>query len=204
MITIANPSPDPTAGKPPRRKRWIPLSLRMFMAILVLLGVSSVLWTWVSYHRAQQVYHREQQVIQEIKSWGGIVSTKTDGPEWLPRLVGNGRQSVVRVFDRISFILLDRAAVTDAGVARFHLSGLTNLDGVSLDGTAVTDASLAQLSGLTKLRQVSVNGTAVTDAGLMHLNGLTGLKMLRLTNTKVTDAGVAELQRGLPELEITK
>ena len=40
MAAQAVPIPDPT-DKPPRRRRWIPLSLRMFVAML-LLGASAV------------------------------------------------------------------------------------------------------------------------------------------------------------------
>ncbi len=38
----------------------------------------------------------------------------------------------------------------------------------------------------------------------MHLKGLTGLQTLELSNTKVTDAAVADLQKALPNCEISK
>src|SRR4051812_23191660 len=140
MSLLANQSPVTTADKPPRPRRWIPLSLRMFVAILVLLGVGSTLLTWVSYRREQQMYRREQQVIREIKSWGGYVGTVAGGSAWLRQLAGKDSLIDVTAFERISFILVDGKALTDAGLARFQLSTLTNLDGVSFDQTAVTDA----------------------------------------------------------------
>jgi len=37
-------TPDPATDKPPQPRRWIPLPLKMFVVILVLLGVGSSLW----------------------------------------------------------------------------------------------------------------------------------------------------------------
>ena len=51
---------------------------------------------------------------------------------------------------------------------------------------------------------VDLDSTPVTDAGLAHLAGLTALESLRLSNTQVTDAGVAELQKALPNCEISR
>ncbi len=39
-----SPSPDPESGKPPRPRRWIRLSLLIFLGSLVLVGVGSNLW----------------------------------------------------------------------------------------------------------------------------------------------------------------
>lgn len=195
MSTTTLPIPAPTTDKPPRPRRWVPLSLRMFVTMLVLLGLGSSLFTWLTYRRVKQAYHREQQVIREIHGWGGIASTQTGGEEWLRKLARKNGPIDPKFFERISFILLDEKAVTDEGLAQFQLGTLTNLDGVSFDRSAVTDAGLAQLSGLTKLRQVSVNGTAVSDAGLAHLAGLTNLEYALLARTAVTDAGLVHLSK---------
>lgn len=53
-------------------------------------------------------------------------------------------------------------------------------------------------------RVVRLSRTQVTDAGLVHLRGLTSLRVLLFEDTEVTDAGVAELQRALPNVEITR
>jgi hypothetical protein len=45
--------------------------------------------------------------------------------------------------------------------------------------------------------------TKITDVGLKELAKLTQLKRLYLRNTKVTKAGVAELQKALPNCNIT-
>jgi hypothetical protein len=44
----------------------------------------------------------------------------------------------------------------------------------------------------------------ITDAGLVNLKGLAGLQELYVSSTKITDAGVADLQKALPNCEISK
>jgi hypothetical protein len=208
MVASATPLVDHSLALPPRRPRWVvPLSLRMYVAILVLLGVGSTLFTWVAYRREQKVYLRERLAILEIESWGGSASPVAGGSVWLRKLARQGGLIDIRFFQRISFIYVDgrpesrgrrgerHPAVTDADLARLQLSRLTNLDGVSFDDTAVTDTGLAQLSGLTSLREVSVNDTAVSDAGLAHLAGLTNLEYALLAGTAVTDAGLVHLSK---------
>ena len=49
-----------------------------------------------------------------------------------------------------------------------HRKGLTNLTWLFLNNL-ITDAGLAHLCGLTNLKQLSVVGTQVTDAGVAEL-----------------------------------
>lgn len=203
MAISANPIPDPTTVKPPRRRRWVPLSLKMFGAILMLFGLASALLIWACYLESQE-RQREQGFVQQIEGWGGSVVRVAGGSEWLRQFAREDSLIQVQFFERISFIRLDGTATTDAGLAMLELRRLANLEGISLDRTAVTDKGLAHLSRLTNLQELSLDGTAVTDRGLVRLHGLTGLKMLRLTNTRVTDAGIAKLQRALPGLTVYK
>jgi len=226
MATTSNPVPDPTTARPPRPRRWIPLSLKLFAAILMLLGVASVLLVWACYLESQE-RQREQGLVQQIEHWGGSVARVTGG-SWLRQFARQDSLINVTHFERISFIRLDGTATKDADLALLRRSRLTSLEGVSLDRTAVsdaglrhlgnltnlryvnlsrtavTDAGLAHLSGSTNLQELFLDGTAVTDAGLARLHGLTGLRMLGLTNARVSDVGVAELKRALPDLSVNK
>ncbi len=67
MSPLADPNPDPTTGKPTRRRHWIPISLRIF---LVCLGILTSVATW----KGACIY-REQAAIREIERLGGRVST---------------------------------------------------------------------------------------------------------------------------------
>jgi len=44
----------------------------------------------------------------------------------------------------------------------------------------------------------------VSDAGLGHLRGMTRLRALTLIDSPVTESGVRELERALPELQVTR
>ncbi len=88
----------------------------------------------------------------------------------------------------------DLAAIAD----RANVSYLT------LGGSQVTDAGLAQLSGLRALQWLDITGAEVSDAGLKHLTGLTQLQKLMVGQTRVSDTGLQQLQQSLPKLKIIR
>jgi hypothetical protein len=176
--------------KPARRRRWIPLSLRMFGAVLAFVGVGNLLWFGFSIWLP---YHREQEVIQKIEGWGGHASVTTGAPAWLRRVVGDNRLDEVKVFQRAYAVDLRYSTVSDADV--LCLGRLASLKHLILAHTAVTDSGLAHLHGLTNLRVLELWDTRVTGPGLSHLGELANLKILNLGNTAVTDAGLDRLSK---------
>jgi len=181
--------------KPPRRKRWIPLSLRMFVMLMVLLFVGSVLWVGVP-------AYRQRAAVRAIEP-GGYVNMGSVGPNWVRDLIGDDWNNFFG--EPYELILMD-SCVDDAFLA--HVSALTRLKRLIIDGTAtkVTDAGLANLAGMTELRGLFIPDTNVTDAGLMHLSRLPNLLALDLRGTKVTSAGVMRLVklRQLEYLELSR
>jgi Leucine-rich repeat (LRR) protein len=212
MAATANDSPDPTTMKPPRARRWIPLSLRFLVLFVPFVGI--VGFTWVSVRG-----YSNALAIREIERMGGEVLTRRRAPEWLQNRVSDDR---MELFDEVTSASLGYATVTDSWLAHLsslssledlwltdthvtdaglaHLTGLRNLQSLGLSDTRVTDAGLAQLAGLTSLQRLNLDETQVTDAGLAHLSGLTNLEFLSLKRTKVTDAGLAHLA-GLTSLQ---
>jgi len=211
MAASANPSPAPATDRPPRPRRWAPLSLRLFAAILCAVGA----WTGI---RA----YRQHAAIREIERLGGMVVTREVGPAWLRAWVGDNRMRLLedvvavqldlcstvtdgdlaqlRAFPWLEdLVLTGDSSLTDAGLR--HLSGLTNLRALNLESTAITDAGLAELNRLTALEHLSLMGTGVTDAGTGQLAALTNLKQLELTSTNVTGSGFAKL-KGLTHLAV--
>ncbi len=187
-ITVTANSPT---DKPPRPRRWIPLSLRLFVAMLVILGVGSAL-------RIAVPAYRQYAAIREIQRLGGKADFCRVGPPWLRDLVGIDR---MRMFDRVFSITLDKKRATDSTMRQISrlATGPTSL---SLSNTQVTDAGLAYLAGLNDLQSLMLDGTQVTDAGLAHVKRMKNLLALDLSGTHVTDDGIAELTRALPECEI--
>ncbi|MSR77457.1 MAG: hypothetical protein EXS63_04440 [Candidatus Omnitrophica bacterium] len=80
-----------------------------------------------------------------------------------------------------------------------HLKGLTNLTGLYLGYTQVSNAGLEHLKGLTNLTKLWLSGTKVSNAGLEHLKGLTNLRWLNFYEAKVSDAAIYEFIAGHPK-----
>ena len=160
MAVSPTPTHDCATEKPPRRRRRMPLSLRIFAAILVVLLVGSVLSVWVP-------YYREQLVIQMIERRGGGVDTEICAPNWLRQLVSDDPIRKCEIFERVFSVDLDETRITDAEIAQ--LSRMTNLSTLSLGSTPVTDAGLTHLYGLRKLNILYLGRTAVTDRGARDL-----------------------------------
>ncbi len=73
-----------------------------------------------------------------------------------------------------------------------------------LDKTAVTDAGMAHLSGQKKLVRLYLRYCNITDASVPELSKLTSLTELHLVKTKVTDDGIAKLEKALPGCRISR
>jgi hypothetical protein len=184
MPASASPSPDSTTQTPPRRKRWMPVSLKLFLAFLVLFGVSSVLLIGVR-------MYRQRVVIRAIEQLDGyIVDTRPLGPEWLG------------LFHQPTVVSLNGTHATDATLE--HIAWLSALEELWLDNTSITDSGLRQFEGLANLHSLNLGNTKVTDAGLRRLTKLPSLERVCVTNTRVTTEGVAELKRALPKVTVNK
>lgn len=102
------------------------------------------------------------------------------------------RPIAVNVPWREANLRLQGTNVTDATVAL--LKDVTSLVELNLGTTKVTDAGLANLKGLTNLQRLHLELTEVSDAGLAHLKPLKNLVYLNLYSTKVSDAGLENLK----------
>jgi ankyrin repeat protein len=112
----------PTTDKPPRRRRWIPLSLRLFVAMLGLVCVIGALWMGV------RVYRR-QVVIREIQQANGTVEFESDAPSWLYQWMNDDWLSA---FDRISDVTLPFSETLDANTK--HLVAMRPLPRLQIEG----------------------------------------------------------------------
>lgn len=200
------PSTAPITDQPPQRRRWIPLSLRLFVALLAILAAVSG-WEFLC-------AYRQLEAIREIERAGGKVETSPAGPKWLRSAIGNEPMRMLDHTIKVSVpagalsdttlraiagwtnlqeLKLKDTQLTDAGLN--HLQRLTSLKSLDLSNTQVTDVGLAHLQRLTRLRVLDLSSTRLTDAGLAHFQGLTSLKSLSVGDTRVTDAGLNHLQR---------
>jgi hypothetical protein len=157
----------PAIDRPPRRRRWIPVSLRVFVGLLVLSTA------WACYGA-----YRRHTAVQEIERLGGMVGTSPRRPAWLVSVLDSIDQDLSERCDVVTFACLHSRPANDATVSQ--LAWLTDLEELVLSGTQVTDGGLQHLKGMTRLKRVSLGRTRVTEAGIADLQqALPGLTVHR-------------------------
>src|SRR5579862_7222509 len=87
---------EATNDRPPSRLWAIPLSLRIFVAILVSLGVAS----------AFSIYRRRTTLVEIDRIGGCFCDVQAVGPQWLRRItaVDNGYHHKVGGLDTIEYV----------------------------------------------------------------------------------------------------
>ena len=226
MPPSAIPRPVTTADKPPPQLRGIPVSFRMFVWLLAILGSISFVKVGILYNQ-QLCRDRSLRELERIGAYvprgithlvGWIDRCLPDKfarlfyqEEWqvyfqpaFPPLENGITDSEMTCFDGLTcvtdVVLARNHQVTDAGIT--HLRSSTEMHTLRLDGTNVTDIGLSYLSGLSHLETLSLNSVPVSDAGIDRLKTLLSLKELYLYGTKVTDDGVGRLKKAIPGAEI--
>src|SRR5262245_28540358 len=87
--------PDSAAtvpDKPPRRKRWIPLSLRIFVGVVLALGAAGIVFVGIP-------AYQQHAAIREIERVGGSVGTVNE--DWLRE---RWDADWMRAFDEVLFV----------------------------------------------------------------------------------------------------
>ncbi|MBI3864464.1 MAG: hypothetical protein HY290_21490 [Planctomycetia bacterium] len=208
MAPSATANLKTATDKPPRGRRWIPLSLRMFVALLGILGIVAV-WMGVP-------VYRRHMAIQEIERLEGTLWTEPGGPTWLRRWLNEqqmqGFAKVISIsfnnasdsdlahvsaLSEVEFLNLSSSQITDGGLAK--IAAFSNLKILDLRRTEVSDAGVVYLQSLTHLDELNLDNTRLTDAGLLHLETLVNLRILSVDSTRVTYRGVAKLNQACPQ-----
>ena len=96
MVAISNPSPDPTAGKPPRRRRSIPLSLRIFVWINLFVGISGGLWVGIP-------AYQQRTAIRGIERPNVLIDARRGSQEWMRPWLGKEQ---MKMFDQVVKVIL--------------------------------------------------------------------------------------------------
>jgi hypothetical protein len=206
---MATSNPDPSEAQPPRAKRWIPVSVKTFTALLLLFGLGSALWIGLR-------GYPQWAAIHQIEETGyGSVMTERMGPAWLRAWVGD---QLLQSFETVRAVAFSDVDVDAASVDQLKnvrggqinlsfvrcqlsesaldcLQGLSSIKDIQFSQTNVTDEGLAQLKTLPNLEVLELDGTGVTNAGLKNLKNFPALECLRLVDSQVTESGLADLQR---------
>ncbi len=84
---------------------------------------------------------------------------------------------------------LDDCRIGDG--AADSIAKMTNLTGLCLNNTEITNKTLARIENLQKLTNVWLELTRIDDAGMKHLSKLANLRTLSVKATLITDQGIA-------------
>jgi hypothetical protein len=114
------------------------------------------------------------------------------------RVTDKGLQSLPRL-PKLKYLGLSYTPVSDAGL-KAALDDPSSLEILWLEGTKITDASLAMLEDARRLVHLSLDRTRVTDAGLRYLRGLPALLRVNVDRTAVTPEAMAALKAATPSL----
>jgi hypothetical protein len=88
-------------------------------------------------------------------------------------------------------LTLERTAITDASLSA--IGQLSQLAYVNLSSTRVSGESIEQLSGLCSLREVVLDGTSLNAAGVRVLSSLALIEAVSLNDTPITDNEVRQI-----------
>lgn len=205
-----------------RRRGWRRLSRFSLRGLLVVTTLVGLGLGWVV-ERA----NRQQRAVAAVQAIGGYVSfaqghSTARAPEdwrpgWVPRWIPDHyleRAEGVWVpgSDAADFSFLadlptlEKACLIncpqfdDADLG--YLVQARGLRLVSLIGSGVTSAGLAQLQHLPRLQILQLRGTRIDDRAVEPLCRLQSLAELDVFNTEISRAGVAQLAQGLPDCQL--
>src|SRR5262245_30533542 len=143
MVAPETPARDRTADKPPHPRRWIPLSLRMFLATLALLAISTAVWIGV------WIYPR-WAAIRRIEQVGGRVESTQEGPNWLRRWIDRG---TMMAFEDVLEIHVNTSSDETDNVLPY-VGRFPKLRCLDLGGAAASDAGLGHIHGLPSIKEM--------------------------------------------------
>jgi hypothetical protein len=175
------------AGKPARPRRCIPVSLRIFIGVILSLGAGSLLWF------GPQAY-RQYVGIRSVERDGGALGTWEPNPR-IAQFMG---YRVAQVFEPVNWVRypapggMNQSAVTDESVA--CLTNFPDLQSVHIAGPRVTDRALSHLSNVSGLRSLGLGGPQFTGEGLAYLQRIP-LTFFEIEDAGMTPAGYEQLSR---------
>jgi Leucine-rich repeat (LRR) protein len=100
----------------------------------------------------------------------------------------------------LEWLSLSGPGIGDEGVK--YLAPLVNLEILSVEGSPnLTDKALKYLAGIRKLRSLDIYNSRITEEGLAHLYPLKGLNSVRIkTTSSISRPAMARLETELPSL----
>lgn len=83
-----------------------------------------------------------------------------------------------------------------------YVDDINRFSGISVRGSSVSDASIAELANTSSLQTLDVGDTAVTVAGLIQLRSLPNLSQITVSPGQLNAADRDRLRRAMPRVRI--
>lgn len=213
---------------PKKRTHWLRFSLRSMLVAVT----AACVWLAVVSHDAR-TQKRAVRRVQELGGGFAFdyqfdanidwrKDPKLPAPVWLIDLIGedyarsvvlvnfddgsdptNDELTVIEGFsDLKQLTLMNRKRITDDGL--HHLTRLSNLEVLALNGTNVRGKGLRHITKLRDLTGLTLDNTPLTNDGLEYIGQLSRLKWLHLSSTQITDDGLQKIAtlRHLEDLQL--
>ena len=153
------------------------------LSLLVLTVAVAISCSWLA--RDMKKAREQREAATGTIDLGGSVrydyeldSGEPRGPAWLRKVLGDD------FFNEVTEADLNGDAQTA------HLSGLSQLQTLSLSFENITDDGLANVRGLPHLRRLGTFTTKITDKGMRYVGELTSLQELSFFGESLSDAGL--------------
>lgn len=219
-------SPGKQSATPPL-SRYLRFSLRTFFLI-----IATGVWLSVISNRARiqkQTVDRVNQLggqvgfdyqLNDKMSWRK--DPNLPAPVWMIDLIGADYVRSVSIVnfddgsdpsdDELTVVanltglkqltLANRKRITDSGLR--HLTRLSEMEVLALNGTNVSGEGLQHILNMQKLKGITFDNSPLTDDAMQYIGRLEKLEWLFLNNTKITDDGLRHVTtlRSLENLQL--
>jgi hypothetical protein len=178
-MMATSPDPSSIAGTPPRRQWWIPVSVRLLIALGITFGASVGVRNY-DQHRALQAIYR----------LGGTADVELSSPQWLSAWIADHR---LGGFGRVTMLDVSGKQLTADSVEEL-LASLGDIEELHVDGHSLTRRNLERLAKLEHLKALSISGP-MADESLKALPELPRLEALALEGDHISDSALRGLQK---------
>ncbi|TWT78939.1 Leucine Rich repeats (2 copies) [Planctomycetes bacterium CA13] len=174
-------------------------------------GISEIVRRPPVVHRRQVVTPEQREsTISDLRNLGVDVLTSLSSADTVLSLDFRGLEIDDKHLMHLSdvdnkffgIIFLNGCNVSDSGL--MEIGKLQNLVFLGLDDTPITDDGIRHLANMPTLEHLCLSNTSVTDKCIPYLTMISSLKFLYLEETQITGAGAKEIQKYLPNCDITK
>ncbi len=179
------------------KRRWLQLSLRTCLLILLIASVGLAL---VANHA-----HKRKSAIALIRTNGGTIRFGPEtNPSWYEKILreffGPETYQPVQHVNMLTdgFIKREKKELPDDFLAR--LAALPEILSLGLENTIIAEPDWRNISKFPKLQYVLLGHSNITDDGVKYLSQLPELDTLSMGNTReITDAAIPHISK-MPKL----